>query len=529
MALIAFIGDHQVRCLRTLFDRTLGVSTGQKTVHVDPFAGVSDDHRRQIEDADTLVVQSALPPPEPEMDLDKLNPGAARFLVPRVTGDFLWPFGGQPHIRSFATGQIPGGVFTSEFGDAYLNRAMGDELGIETVVRAYRDLDVAARVDLDLYLRLFIEQQKHLDPDAVYGIGEFVMRHFRTEPLFSSPSRPNARVIGHLAGVLFRRMGLGDDRATKIEQSDEMGSDAELPIHPSVARHFDLKWLKHNHIYMFLWNQRVSFEEYARRYVIYRFDTNLEEGLYLSQTTNKQRAVEKLGPALAKSPGSACGHFAMCAALARLGRVQEALEHISRAIEIEPDDAQLRSAFGLLLSQCGLPDDAERAFRTAVALEPLAPGCHYELGRFLADRGDFSDAELPLKKANELAPREPSYQSALTVLYAKMGKLAEALASAVKESELHPLNPHPHAFVGQMLAARGDFQDAERSLRAALALEPGIAAFHDQLGQILWRQGRFEEATTEAEIAVALAPAVTAFGNRLSAMRAAGDRDSGEC
>ena len=54
-------------------------------------------------------------------------------------------------------------------------------------------------------------------------------------------------------------------------------------------------------------------------------------------------------------------------------------------------------------------------------------------------------------------------------------------------------------------------------------------AFHDQLGQILWRQGRFEEATTEAEIAVALAPAVTAFGNRLSAMRAAGDRDSGEC
>jgi len=516
MTLITFVGDHQVQSLKQLFDLSANVPNDEQTIYVNPLVGISADSQAHIAKADTLILQTAAT--AFELDLDELNPTASRHYLPKVTADFLWPFGGQAHVRNFATSRIPGRVFTTEFGDAYLNRQLVHATDAEQVVQSYCNLDVSRVIDIDLYLRLFIQQQERLDPDAKFDIPELILRNFRSESLFRSPSQPGKKIINHLARILFSGMGVSPERLRKIsEHAGETNSEGELPIHPSIARHFELQWVGEDHIYQFTRGQHVSFREYVRRYVIYNSDTDLEEGLYLSEIGHPLRAIEKLRCALARSPRSFCGHYSMCKALAKVGEVQKAIEHLRIAIEIEPNDPLPRTALSLLLTQSAQPMDAELELRTALILDPLSHDCHYKLGCFLSKKGELDEAEFSLKRANELRPGKAMYERALCLHYAKSGNITEAIASAKRLSKLLPQNPHSHAYMGHLLANSGDLHGAEHALRVAVSLDARVALFRELLAQVLRRQGRIEDATAEAEIGRALALTNKEAANQLAA------------
>ncbi len=469
MKRIAMIGNCQIEAMAGLYQRFVSTKTGDVVDYIRSYEDLSDDDCTAIQQADVIVEQ--LFDLKQKVDIANIDASAPRVYVPFVTAGFLWPFAGSPHPRNPSRPDLLAGPYGGEASDSYLNRLVLAGVDPDEAVDQYLRLDVAKHTNLDRLYELVIDRQRSRDSASEFDNVTEIERYFRVEPIFLSPYHPNARIACHLADQLFQRLGVDRADIDRMRRGTTITPfpKGELPIHPSVARHFGLEFVSPDRRYRFMNEGSFTFEQFARRYMKLEWNEPLEEGLSLSRRGELDAAAERLTEALAIGPKSAAAHHGLCHVLMQQGQLDRAINEALSAVLLEPDDVAYRVSLGHVLQKANALDEAEHQLRAAVAL----------------------------------APNEPHYYMVLAHHLRHCQRTGEAIALLRQALEIDPYLPNTYIELAHFLEANGNPSEAEATLRQGLTQVAKGQDIRDCLVQLLARQNRQDEILPPGPVAVA--------------------------
>ena len=372
MRKIAFIGNCQLQAMYFLYDRFVRPRTGDKLDYLPSYQALTDAQRRATAQAEIVVEQVF--DFEQKAGSIEVDPAARRVQVPTVTAGFLYPFSGQPHPRNTPSTcpALRDGPYPAQLGDAYLNRMIKSGIDPEAAVEQYLQEDINSRVELDRLFEIVIEKQKQRDRGAGFSLAETIADRFREEALFLTRDHPNLRLSVALASQFFAIIGAEKREIERLESELRLPPfpRSELPIHPSIAAHFQLRFAPPERQYR-MFDGFFTFREFALRYMRFEINQELLDGIEIERKGgDPATAAEKLALALAKTPGSAAGQFEHGCALGRQGKVREAIEAVQTAIRLDPGPAPFHAAVARLLARAEEPEKAILAIRQALEREP---------------------------------------------------------------------------------------------------------------------------------------------------------------
>ena len=528
MARIVFVGNCQARAVRNAYENFVSPWTGDTATFVDAYEFAPARATEILHGADVVVGQVA--EFRSNIDIDTVPASVRKLKIPVVSGGFLWPFGGQPHPRTISLPYMPLGPYSAEIGDSYLNRLINKGMDPEEAFERYLNLDIHKTVNLDRLLELNLEKQRNRDTLTDFRVGDIIEKYFRDERLFLTPYHPNLRVARYLIKETFRKLGVEQAAIDRMESclTTPPFPRLENPIHPSVQRHFGLKYAGADQRYRYHSEGTFTFAEYVKRYLRFDWNQPLEEAFVLSREKKHEQAVVRFKHALELSPNSSDGYLGLSGVLDRLGRTAEAIAAARMAVELEPDNAPALRHLGILLGRSDQLGEAERLLRKAVSLlpgsgeylvalsqvlrrqqrieqaislarqavemEPRNEGFRIHLSGLLEIADRLDEAEQMLRSMLDLRPDSVNCLGALGRFLLRQNRLEEALTVASRAEKIEPENAAITGLIGQLLGRAGKYAEAEMILRRAIARSPSTIGFYTDLSHVVERQDRRHEA-----------------------------------
>lgn len=198
--------------------------------------------------------------------------GCPKRVFPPLVMHSLWPFDvvaqRMPPDARFVWGRYP-------MGDAIGLEVAALGLEIGAAVEAYWRLSAERMPDLNALLAHDLDRMDQRDLASDVKIADHVRENFRNRHLFWTNRQVSIDLIGELGARLYRASlpVLGGDEALGLERirlglpalGDGMG-DLQVPIHPQIARTFDLDYVDETTRYRW-YDQRWTFHEYLRHYL----------------------------------------------------------------------------------------------------------------------------------------------------------------------------------------------------------------------------------------------------------------------
>lgn len=198
--------------------------------------------------------------------LAKLPDSARRLCIPNPFFKGYWPFW-------LGAGADKGIGFCDEF----LEHMLDLELDAPAMLHIYLHKPLAAKYDLTarLYDSWGIEAQREALCDV--KTLPFVQAHWREERLFTTINHPTPRLLRFIADGILQALGLPALTDDNMQQAGLIHAHAllcdpspedvfELPIHPQVAKFFNLSFCDEKTRYT-LYDKRLCFAEYAAAYL----------------------------------------------------------------------------------------------------------------------------------------------------------------------------------------------------------------------------------------------------------------------
>ena len=190
------------------------------------------------------------------------------FANPRMTA--LWPF--LAHDPRNVPEPFHGGG-RYHYGDRIGMRLGGRNLPDDVLFDAYMELSQREMPDLDALLANDIAAWHELDTRHDVALADFLQANFRERPIFTTPRGTSGAVSCHLAWQLMTQSPLVDrlrleELRARFERLTRgyVGSREELPIHPTVARHFQLRYWTEDMAWRWFDN-RLTFRDYILNYI----------------------------------------------------------------------------------------------------------------------------------------------------------------------------------------------------------------------------------------------------------------------
>lgn len=482
---IVMIGNCQIEAMLGLYSRFAAKSFDQDILYVRSYETISAEHHRALETADIIVEQ--LQDFRPKGDIAGITVKAERIAVPVVHGGFLWPFAGQPHPKNPSRPFRQAGPYGSEMSDAYLNRLIKANTPPDEAVRKYTDLDVNATVSLDRLLEISLEKQRSRDTASGFSIAPVIEQYFRREQIFLTPYHPNARVAVALAEQFFAKLGVDPADTRRMQRCLRVTPfpKDELPVHPAVARHFQLSWATPDRKYRFLDEGGFTFTEFAGRYAGCVWNESLDAGIAAARARDLPAAITLLTGALGASPSSAAGHSVLGTVFEQAGRWEEAIAPVEKSVLLSPHEATYRLQLGLLLYRQGKNEAAERELRVAAALDPFWPHYTGMLGHRLIRDGAAEEAVAVLRHGLVHAPYSAQLHTELGHALAKLGDAMGAAASFERAATFDKSNVGPLIELSKLREHGGDLEGAAALMRRALQARPNDLAARMRLATLL--------------------------------------------
>lgn len=350
---IAFLGNCQALSVAATFRLAAGDGVECRGFEVPRGFGPAD--AAWITEADVVFEQPV------ELKRSGVVTRQARGRVvrmPLLAARFLWPFAGAGHPRNAETVApwLPDGRYSGQVVDDQL-RALIDERGtgpdspraeIDGLVADYLALDFARRVDLDAMLEQDRLTAGRLGGELGARMADLIVRDFRTQRLFLGAD--------HLAGPLVQRLvcELGDLIELPIAPAAAEaawfrcygGDDPPLvmaPVHPSVLRHFDIKWAGEPARFRWYYDGMLTAEEIAER-AVRLADDEASAAFHRAEASNGT-GIAAITALLPRYRGSPWFRIRLARQLGRTGRpLDSAAEYAEAARLLPPQDEALRGA-----------------------------------------------------------------------------------------------------------------------------------------------------------------------------------------
>lgn len=183
--------------------------------------------------------------------LEQLGSEVIKIRIPLITCAFMWPFTFDRPNENVG--------WRFPYGDRQLIAKMREDISPETVAADYFLENLGRQINLNRLFDLELQKWGKYDLESDVQIGGFLKDNIFIQRLFLTPDHPTDVVMVELANQLLEKLGL-----PRIDIQDRDGaqhalSGTEVPVHPSIIRHFDLPYLAADHRYP-LWGGSKSLD-----------------------------------------------------------------------------------------------------------------------------------------------------------------------------------------------------------------------------------------------------------------------------
>lgn len=194
-----------------------------------------------------------------------------RISYPYPVFPALWPFHCYDTRNECATNEPTPELIPPQYpyGDAWVLSKIRKGIPAGKILEEYMNLDIPSVTDVDGLLRKSIEIQKYKERDTKIKVLDYVMDNFRKEKTFITMNHVGNYTLFHMANQIFDMLGIKKLDEKILRQLGELIS-FEIPIHPSVIRHFDLQHVNRDTRYAIDLFKRQTFEEYMEDYIHFR-------------------------------------------------------------------------------------------------------------------------------------------------------------------------------------------------------------------------------------------------------------------
>lgn len=181
--------------------------------------------------------------------------------IPTIYFKTFWPYDGHdPNVMG--DGRLVR-------GDLRIMNTMGRGATDRLVYRSYLQDDISKLMDLDaLYAEeLATQRRKELNCDV--QVADYIEKHFFDSRLFTMAWHPSNTLMIQLQAEVFNFLGFNAEQRAQayvFYDTNEARLKPEVPIHPSIVSHFNLKWAPERYEHF---NEMWTFEEYVRVYMSY--------------------------------------------------------------------------------------------------------------------------------------------------------------------------------------------------------------------------------------------------------------------
>lgn len=128
--------------------------------------------------------------------------------------------------------------------------------------RAYLDLDIPAVMDVEANFADQLRYLRQAEKDSIFSLSAYFLEHFRDLRLFHLINHPSIQVFRHMANCLLLHLGLAPLTLTP----DDPFCKHQIPVHPSIRRHYGLTWCDDD-TPVSLFERQVGYEEYISIYI----------------------------------------------------------------------------------------------------------------------------------------------------------------------------------------------------------------------------------------------------------------------
>ncbi|MEW6667495.1 MAG: WcbI family polysaccharide biosynthesis putative acetyltransferase [Thermodesulfobacteriota bacterium] len=185
--------------------------------------------------------------------LPSLKAGTRAVCIPKISWRVFWPFNSNT-LRRYP------------YGDHYVLDMIQKGYSRDEILRAYRSLDVHALVDLDHLLKANLRYLSSAHNSKDVNVAGFVRERFRSSRLFSALNHPLKSILLLAANRVLELTGHDMLTEKDISPVEELGDGFEMPIHPSIVRHFGLEFADARTTCR-QFGEEVDFDSYLENYI----------------------------------------------------------------------------------------------------------------------------------------------------------------------------------------------------------------------------------------------------------------------
>lgn len=283
-----------------------------------------------------------------------------------------------------------------EWGDTYLNGMIRRGVATDEALSAYLRLDINEHIGLDRICELHFTGQQTRDAKSEIQTYPIIFDRLPHELLFHSRGHPALRLFAVVAEAVGLRLGyslasIEGGLARLTESPLSFGWDA-LPIHPSLIRHFHLRWVDPDSVYLDPNWGPMTFEQWARRYLEFDWNRDAIEGMWLADRGD-EGAMAMLERAITRNPGAVKALDALGRLYLRAGRIPDAIRMFRQAADVNTVNSRSLVALGQAHRAQGDLAGLEQAWREAIAKFRVPWQVYFELATAVEQQGRHDEAK----------------------------------------------------------------------------------------------------------------------------------------
>ena len=193
---------------------------------------------------------------------------AEKISIPYPIFPVLWPFHCHDSRNEQVNGQIfpDGGVINYPYGDAIVVGALKKGIDPAEILSYCMSVDYAEMIDLQALLNTSMNIQIQKEADTDVKMLDFVQNNFTNRRVFQTMNHVGNETLLHMVNQILARLGLAKLPRTLLDRIDELVRP-QSPIHPSVIRHFDLRYVDADTRYLVDRYRYLTYEEYLWNYI----------------------------------------------------------------------------------------------------------------------------------------------------------------------------------------------------------------------------------------------------------------------
>jgi|GEM_PF-2140260 len=225
-----------------------------------------------LDRVDVYFEESQVGSAQVKNDVRALLPASCDILTfPTSTVRSLWPFHGRDPRLVPEPPVYNGGRYGES--DPFAAVLAGSEMTDEALFDTYMEATEAAPLDLDALYAADLARWRADDAVCDVRLASFIDSHFQERCLFTTPHERDTPIVREIVRRLIDAladMGAADAEAlyASLDRllSGWRASKHAVPIHPRIARHFQLAWWSPDMRYRMMGNE-FTFRDYILRYI----------------------------------------------------------------------------------------------------------------------------------------------------------------------------------------------------------------------------------------------------------------------